>query len=166
MQKWKIMIATAIALLSSGSYADDVVNNGENPAAVPAPVQEHISKLMQDDVEYNEKLRELSHLVVLAKLRLEIAKIKSEASELSAPPPVNNGEEKSGTAEAKPPVALISPPRVLMLSQIAGVTKAAVSVGTKTIFVRIGELFAVNGKRYVVHQDKSGQRSFVQEVPQ
>ncbi|WP_421595542.1 hypothetical protein [Rahnella sp. PD4] len=164
MQKRKIILTTLVALFSTSNFADEISTTGQNISPVPAPVQEHISKLMEEDMQFNQSQRLLSQQLALAKLRLEMAKIKNEAAELnpvSAMPIMNDGP--SGE-EPKTESAPVDEPRVMMLSQIAGITKAAVSVGTKTVFVRIGEVFSANGKRYTVHQDKNGQHSYVQEI--
>lgn len=165
MQNRKLMLTALIVFFSSGSFADDVKTTSDPVGEVPAPIQQHISRLMEDDVAFNQAQRELSQQLTLAKLRLEMAKIKSEASELTQVPMMSNMDGESDDKEAKPASqAPLVEPKIMMLSQIAGITQAAVSVGTKIVFVRIGEIFLANGKRYAVHQGNNGRQSFVQEV--
>lgn len=160
MQNRKLIITALMTLFSSGSFADDIQATGENAGGLPAPIQEHISRLMEDDVAFNQAEQQLT----LAKLRLEMAKIKSEAAELTQGPILNMNNESADKDIQPTPLPAAAEPRVMMLSQIAGITQAAVAIGSKTVFVRIGEIFTANGKRYAVHQGSNAQQSFVREV--
>ncbi|MBU9849078.1 hypothetical protein [Rahnella aceris] len=165
MQKRKIVLVALVSIFSFEGLADEIKTASENAQVVPAPIQNHISRLMEDDVEFNQAQHQLAQQLTLAKLRLEMAKIKSEAAELTQTPLINTVNAGSANEETPPPAtASFTEPRVMMLSQIAGITQAAVSVGTKTLFVHIGEIFPANGKRYAVHQDKHGHQPFVREV--
>ncbi|RJT53775.1 hypothetical protein [Rahnella variigena] len=164
MQNRKLIITALMTLFSSGSFADDIQATGENAGGLPAPIQEHISRLMEDDVAFNQAEHQLSQQLTLAKLRLEMAKIKSEAAELTQGPILNMNNESADKDIQPTPLPAAAEPRVMMLSQIAGITQAAVAVGSKTVFVRIGEIFTANGKRYAVHQGSNAQQSFVREV--
>ncbi|MDX6040050.1 hypothetical protein [Scandinavium lactucae] len=170
MQKWNLRVAMMllIAVISSSGIAEDGSVNGE-PEVVPAPIQDHISKIVEEDFSYNQTQRRLSQEVELAKLRLEMAKLKSEAAELVSPPlmtpysaPVSDSDGKD---KKSPPVTKASgEPKILMLSQLAGITRAAILIGDKTIFVRPGEVFPANGKEYTVQQGSGIKNAIVKEV--
>jgi len=169
MQKWKLRVAIMLlmAVLSSAGIADDSTVSGE-PEIVPAPIQDHISKIVEEDFSYNQTQRRLSQEVELAKLRLEMAKLKSEAAELVTSPlltPYPAPAATDGKDKKIPAVTQFSgEPKILMLSQLAGITRAAISIGDKTIFVRPGEIFLANGKEYTVQQGSGIKNAIVKEV--
>ncbi|QKN83584.1 hypothetical protein [Scandinavium goeteborgense] len=168
MQNWNLRAAIMLlmSLISSAGFAEGSKVSGE-PEVVPAPIQDHISKIVEDDFSYNQTQRRLSQEVELAKLRLEMAKLKSEAAELVSSPlmtpysaPATEDKDKKSPTEVK----YSGEPKILMLSQLAGITRAAISVGDKTIFVRPGEVFPANGKEYTVQQGSGIKNAIVKEV--
>ncbi|MFP2239576.1 hypothetical protein ACLEX4_13705 [Pseudescherichia vulneris] len=163
------LILTILVVCGGGAFGTAAEQKVvEKPVVVPAPIQEHISQLVEDDFSYNQMQRRLSQEVELAKLRLQMAKLKSEAAEL-VPSPVMTQSSPSTSAESAdkkvPAVAQFNgEPKILMLSQLAGITRAAISIGDKTIFVRPGEVFPANGKEYMVHQGSGIKNASVKEV--
>ncbi|EBX2067783.1 lngG [Salmonella enterica subsp. enterica serovar Java] len=126
------------------------------PAAVAppdAPVtagQEQIVRALQDDITFERQKRQLSNELALEKLRAELQKVRGENAPAvtmpAAPPPVAIPVRDESSVPA--PVPQSAPPRVILVSQVAGVSRVGVSVNGQLRFVGRNETFPANGKKY------------------
>ncbi|EAO2872877.1 lngG [Salmonella enterica subsp. enterica] len=121
-------------------------------ASVAAPVttgQDQIVRALQDDIVFERQKRQLSNELALEKLRAELQKVRGEGGPAVttmpvAPPPVAMPVRDEPTV----PVMQAAPPTVVLVSQVAGVSRVGVSVNGQLRFVGRNETFPANGKKY------------------
>lgn len=161
MQNWKLTVSLLMALnpVSIQAFAAEAsVNPVETVENTSTPVQEHIIQMMQDDISYDAKKRELSNELELEKIRSEINKLKEDNEPISVEPvrapevaePVQPDVQPVETVEA---VAL---PKVVLVSEIAGVSRVAVSYDDGVKMVRLNEKFSLEGHQFIVSHSGSG----------
>ncbi|EAP1707927.1 lngG [Salmonella enterica] len=125
--------------------------------------QEQIVRALQDDIAFEQQKRQLSNELALEKLRAELQKVRGEnapaVTTMPVPPPV------AIPAHDEPvvPVSRAAPPSVVLISQVAGVTRVGVSVNGQLQFVGRHGTFGANGKRYRLVPAKNNQLT-VREV--
>lgn len=136
----------------------DVAAAPPDGATVTAPVtvgQDQIVRALQDDIVFERQKRQLSNELALEKLRAELQKVRGESTPAVtmpvAPPPVVSTVRDEPSA----PVIQSVPPSVVLVSQVAGVSRVGVSVNGKIRFVGRQEKFAANGKKYQLVSDKN-----------
>ncbi|EBI7230588.1 lngG [Salmonella enterica] len=135
------------------------------PDAPPVTAgQEQIVRALQDDIAFEQQKRQLSNELALEKLRAELQKVRGEnapavTSMPVAPPPVATPVHDEPVA----PVSRAAPPSVVLISQVAGVSRVGVSVNGQLQFVGRHETFPANGKRYRLVPAKNNQLT-VREV--
>jgi hypothetical protein len=162
MQKWKLIIFSLVVASSLPTlvYAEETQTENK-PVEEPEPelVQQHVIKMMQDDFSFETQKRSLSNELELAKIRSQIDKLKQESNKqpeagavtmiappmASPQPAVGNTPQVSALAEVE-----MNKPKVLLVSQIAGVSRVAVEGDNGVKLVKLNESFAMNGKKYVV----------------
>ena len=140
MQKWTLLAplllfpATHYAL-AENSALPEADNNLEIPAV--APEQDHIASMMEDNFYFETEHRKLVNALALEELRSKLSKLQNTSIE---------GEEtnssRSGMTERP------REPKVLLVANIAGASRVAVSVGKRVKMVRLNEIFQANGKAY------------------
>ncbi|EKC2495416.1 lngG [Salmonella enterica] len=135
------------------------------PPDAEAPVtagQEQIVRALQDDIVFERQKRQLSNELALEKLRAELQKVRGESTPAVtmpvAPPPV-----VMPVHEDSPPVIRAPLPQVVLVSQVAGVSRVGVSVNGQLQFVGRNGTFSANGKRYHLVSEKNN-KLIVQEV--
>lgn len=164
MQNWKLTFSLLLVLnpVSFQIYAAESSVNPAEPAntaeSIPTPVQEHIIQMMQNDITFDAQKRELSNELELEKIRSEINKLKEDNEPISVEPvrapevaePVQPDVQPVETVEA---VAL---PKVVLVSEIAGVSRVAVSSGDGVKMVRLNEKFTQEGHQFIVSNSGRG----------
>lgn len=135
------------------------------PDAPPVTAgQEQIVRALQDDIAFEQQKRQLSNELALEKLRAELQKVRGEnvpavTTMPVAPPPVTTPVHD----EPVVPVSRAVPPSVVLISQVAGMSRVGVSVNGQLQFVGRHETFPANGKRYRLVPAKNNQLT-VREV--
>ncbi|EEG7921335.1 lngG [Salmonella enterica] len=132
-------------------------------AAAPATAgQEQIVRALQDDIVFERQKRQLSNELALEKLRAELQKVRGESTPAVtmpvAPPPV-----VMPAHEDSPPVIHTPLPQVVLVSQVAGISRVGVSVNGQLQFVGRTGTFSANGKRYQLVPEKNNKLT-VREV--
>ncbi|MDN5681333.1 MAG: hypothetical protein L0G81_11950 [Ewingella sp.] len=115
--------------------------NVEIPVA--APEQDHIASMMEDNFFFETEHRKLANELALEELRSKLHKLKNapfQDDELSSSP------SYSQASSAQMPFS--SEPKVLLVSNIAGVQRVAVSTGKQVKMMRLNDVFHANGKAY------------------
>ncbi|ECI5749260.1 lngG [Salmonella enterica subsp. enterica] len=135
------------------------------PDAPPVTAgQEQIVRALQDDIAFEQQKRQLSNELALEKLRAELQKVRGEnvpaVTAMPAPPPPVATPVHD---EPVVPVSRAVPPSVVLISQVAGVSRVGVSVNGQLQFVGRHETFPANGKRYRLVPAKNNQLT-VREV--
>lgn len=144
---------------------NSVVQPDMGTVAVQATAgQEQIVRALQDDITFERQKRQLSNELALEKLRAELQKVRGENAPVVAtmpatPPPVSTPVRDESPA----PIQHVAPPSVVLVSQVAGVSRVGVSVNGQLQFVGRQGMFSVNGKRYRLVPAKNNQLT-VREV--
>lgn len=160
MQKWKIVLWTLLVLgfTSSEVFAADTkpsdstaAKNNTQSDALPAPVQDHMIEMMQDDFTFENQKRALSNELELEKIRSEIQKAKgitevAPVVETSA----NNTDANEGTPDEGKMIEEMPLPKVLLVSDIGGVSRVAISSNNVVKLVKINEKFSMDGHNFIV----------------
>ncbi|HFJ2058225.1 TPA: lngG [Salmonella enterica] len=123
-----------------------------------APVtagQDQIVRALQDDIVFERQKRQLSNELALEKLRAELQKVRGENTPAVmmpvSPPPVAIPVRDESSA----PVPQAAPPSVVLVSQVAGVSRVGVSVNGHLQLVGRNEKFPANGKKYELVSEKN-----------
>ncbi|QMV52707.1 hypothetical protein [Ewingella americana] len=146
MQKWTLIASLLLLPAALSAQAANIVppmtqNYVEIPAA--APEQDHIASMMEDNFFFESEHRKLTNELALEELRSKLYKLKNapfQEDESSSPP--------SYTQASTAQMPFSSEPKVLLVSNIAGVSRVAVSVGKKVKMMRLNDVFQANGKAY------------------
>lgn len=175
MQKINIILAALfLTSFSLKASAETLVNNTSAPVpqqadpvvqpdvpTAPAPPtvgQEQIVRALQDDITFERQKRQLSNELALEKLRAELQKVRGENAPVAvtmpvAPPPVTAPVRDDAPA----PAPYVAPPSVVLVSQVAGVSRVGVSVNGQMQFVKRQGTFIANGKMYRLVPEKNNQ---------
>ncbi|EDQ9400272.1 lngG [Salmonella enterica] len=134
------------------------------PDAPPVTAgQEQIVRALQDDIAFEQQKRQLSNELALEKLRAELQKVRGENAPAMTTMPVAPPVATPVHDEPVAPVSRAAPPSVVLISQVAGVSRVGVSVNGQLQFVGRHETFPANGKRYRLVPAKNNQLT-VREV--
>ncbi|EDM3692342.1 lngG [Salmonella enterica subsp. enterica serovar Infantis] len=134
------------------------------PDAPPVTAgQEQIVRALQDDIAFEQQKRQLSNELALEKLRAELQKVRGENAPAVTSMPVAPPVATPVHDEPVAPVSRAAPPLVVLISQVAGVSRVGVSVNGQLQFVGRHETFPANGKRYRLVLAKNNQLT-VREV--
>ncbi|EJA5030353.1 lngG [Salmonella enterica] len=134
------------------------------PDAPPVTAgQEQIVRALQDDIAFEQQKRQLSNELALEKLRAELQKVRGENAPAVTSMPVAPPVATPVHDEPVAPVSRAAPPSVVLISQVAGVSRVGVSVNGQLQFVGCHETFPANGKRYRLVPAKNNQLT-VREV--
>ncbi|ECK9010482.1 lngG [Salmonella enterica] len=125
--------------------------------------QEQIVRALQDDIAFEQQKRQLSNELALEKLRAELQKVRGENAPAVTSMPVAPPVATPVHDEPVAPVSRAAPPSVVLISQVAGVSRVGVSVNGQLQFVGRHETFPANGKRYRLVPAKNNQLT-VREV--
>jgi len=140
MQKWTLI---APLLLMSAPYAvlgqNNLPRQASNQLEIPAvsPEQDHIASMMEDNFYFETEHRKLVNELALEELRSKLSKLKNEPLQGDVP-----------DSAASAPQQFSEGPKVLLISDIAGVSRVAIAVGKQVKMVRLNEVFQANGKAY------------------
>ncbi|ENE8569043.1 hypothetical protein ABN789_005003 [Salmonella enterica] len=162
LQAAQEMPAHSSAAPATGGQSSSVAP--EMTAPPPTAGQDQIVRALQDDIVFEREKRQLSNELALEKLRAELQKVRGDSAPAvvmpAAPPPVTMPvEQNSGGGEP----LRVTPPSVVLVSQVAGVSRVAVSVSGQLRFISRNEVFSANGKKY--HLVPSGKNQLaVREV--
>lgn len=119
--------------------------------------QEQIVRALQDDIAFEQQKRQLSNELALEKLRAELQKVRGENAPVVTSMPVAPPVATPVRDEAVVPVSRSVPPSVVLVSQVAGVSRVGVSVNGQLQFVGRHGTFNANGKRYRLVPAKNNQ---------
>ncbi|ECW0088146.1 lngG [Salmonella enterica subsp. enterica] len=107
-------------------------------------------RALQDDIVFERQKRQLSNELALEKLRAELQKVRGENTPAvtmpASPPPVAMPVRNETPSNVVVPQA--APPSVVLVSQVAGVSRVGVSVNGQLRLVGRHETFPANGKKY------------------
>lgn len=169
MCKLKFLVSGAMffsVILNSPAFAENVAGAVNQPAAAeaspmdePESSQTQIIQMVQDDYLFQKTYRGLKNELALEELRNKIRKLQG-VDKLSPPTiaqPVDTGSETLVSADTVPM------PRVLLETQIAGVSTVAVSDGNQIKYVMPGRIFDMNGKSYHLSRTQ-GNKLRIQEA--
>jgi len=155
MQNWKLTISLLLVInpVSFQIYAAESSVNPAEPAntaeSIPTPVQEHIIQMMQNDITFDAQKRELSNELELEKIRSEINKLKEDNEPISVEP-VRAPESVQPDVQPVETVEAVALPKVVLVSEIAGVSRVAVSSVDGVKMVRLNEKFTQEGHQFIV----------------
>ncbi|MIE72252.1 lngG [Salmonella enterica subsp. diarizonae] len=158
-----LLILTSFYLQATPQTAVNTAPAAPQPAATPpdAPVtagQEQIVRALQDDITFERQKRQLSNELALEKLRAELQKVRGENAPAVATMPVVAPPVATPVRDESPvPVPRAAPPSVVLVSQVAGVSRVGVSVNGQLQFVSRSEKFSANGKQYRLVPAKNNQ---------
>ena len=161
MQNWKLTFSLLLVLnpVSFQIYAAESSVNPAEPAntaeSIPTPVQEHIIQMMQNDITFDAQKRELSNELELEKIRSEINKLKEDNEPISVEP-VRAPESVQPDVQPVETVEAVALPKVVLVSEIAGVSRVAVSSGDGVKMVRLNEKFTQEGHQFIVFNSGRG----------
>ncbi|MBU9832212.1 hypothetical protein J1779_19970 [Rahnella sp. FC061912-K] len=161
MQNWKLTFSLLLVLnpVSFQIYAAESSVNPAEPAntaeSIPTPVQEHIIQMMQNDITFDAQKRELSNELELEKIRSEINKLKEDNEPISVEP-VRAPESVQPDVQPVETVEAVALPKVVLVSEIAGVSRVAVSSGDGVKMVRLNEKFTQEGHQFIVSNSGRG----------
>ncbi|HAG2284918.1 TPA: hypothetical protein G8W61_005328 [Salmonella enterica] len=179
MQKINLIL-TALFLTSFclNAAAETPVSNASGPAPLPAtsgqppdeaavppgsatvtaPVtagQDQIVRALQDDIVFERQKRQLSNELALEKLRAELQKVRGESRPAVTMPVTPPSVAMPVREEQHVSVPQAAPPTVVLVSQVAGVSRVGISVNGQLRFVGRQEKFAANGKKYQLVSEKN-----------
>lgn len=165
-----LLILTSFYLQAAPQMPADTAAAVPQPAGAVTPPdtstagQEQIVHALQDDITFERQKRQLSNELALEKLRAELQKVRGENAPVVAtmpapPPPVSTPVRDESPA----PIQYVAPPSVVLVSQVAGVSRVGVSVNGQLQFISRNEKFSANGKRYRLVPAKDNQLT-VREV--
>ncbi|EEB3144222.1 lngG [Salmonella enterica subsp. enterica serovar Newport] len=160
-----LLILTSFYLQAAPQVAVNTAPAAPQPAGAVTPPdtatagQEQIVRALQDDITFERQKRQLSNELALEKLRAELQKVRGEnapavATMPVAPPPVAMPVRDEPSA---PVPRRSAPPSVVLVSQVAGVSRVGVSVNGQLQFVSRSEKFSANGKHYRLVPAKNNQ---------
>ena len=161
MQNWKLTFSLLLVInpVSFQIYAAESLVNPAEPAntaeSIPTPVQEHIIQMMQNDITFDAQKRELSNELELEKIRSEINKLKEDNEPISVEP-VRAPESVQPDVQPVETVEAVALPKVVLVSEIAGVSRVAVSSGDGIKMVRLNEKFTQEGHQFIVSNSGRG----------
>lgn len=157
MQKWKVTLPVLLILgfVSSALNAETPTPVGGTPPkvgemnALPAPVQEHMIEMMQDDFSFQNEKRALSNQLELETLRSAIQKVKGIP--LTVPETTVKMEMPREAAAVEKKIDTVTPlPKILLISEIGGISRVAISSDNVVKLVRANEKFTLNGHSFIV----------------
>lgn len=170
MQKIKYLLSLLFLssfYLQAADTSAVTPSGGQQPPGAPAspatPVpltagQDPIVRALQDDIVFEREKRQLSNELALEKLRAELQKVRGESAPVTvmpvAPPPVAMPAEPVVRPVTRDTVV---PPSVVLVSQVAGVSRVGVSVNGQMRFIGRHETFTAGGKHYRLAAEKNGQ---------
>lgn len=118
--------------------------------------QDQIVRALQDDIVFERQKRQLSNELALEKLRAELQKVRGEGAPAVTTMPVAPLPAAMPVRdEPSAPVMQAAPPTVVLVSQVAGVSRVGVSVNGQIRFVGRHETFPANGKKYRLEPAKN-----------
>lgn len=118
--------------------------------------QEQIVRALQDDITFERQKRQLSNELALEKLRAELQKVRGEGTPAVTTMPVTPPPVAMPVRDEPPaPVMHAAAPMVVLVSQVAGVSRVGVSVNGQIRFVGRHETFPANGKKYRLEPAKN-----------
>ncbi|MFF6009674.1 hypothetical protein [Rahnella sp. R3(2024)] len=151
-----------LLVLNPVSFQIFAAESSVNPAepantaeSIPTPVQEHIIQMMQNDITFDAQKRELSNELELEKIRSEINKLKEDNEPISVEP-VRAPESVQPDVQPVETVEAVTLPKVVLVSEIAGVSRVAVSSGDGVKMVRLNEKFTQEGHQFIVSNSGRG----------
>ncbi|QLK62108.1 hypothetical protein GE278_15595 [Enterobacteriaceae bacterium Kacie_13] len=177
MQKWKLILSALLALSFVSQVADAEDNVPANaasakspqPEALPTPVQDHMIEMMQDDFSFENQKRVLSNELELEQLRAAIQKAKGISTPVAEPVIAATTQAGEAAPESAPDEnkmeEAVALPKVLLVSEIAGISRVAVSDNDVVKLVKINEKFTMNGHQFLVYNTGQNMPS-VKEVTQ
>ncbi|MKU04663.1 lngG [Salmonella enterica subsp. enterica] len=158
-----LLILTSSYLLAAPQTAVNTTPAAPQPAGAVTPPdtstagQEQIVRALQDDIVFERQKRQLSNELALEKLRAELQKVRGENAPAVATMPVAPPVATPVRDESPVPVPRAVPPSVVLVSQVAGVSRVGISVNGQLQFVSRNEKFSANGKHYRLVPAKNNQ---------
>ncbi|HFW4797855.1 TPA: lngG [Salmonella enterica subsp. diarizonae serovar 60-67:z35:-] len=125
--------------------------------------QNQIVSALQDDIVFEREKRQLSNELALEKLRAELQKVRGEhvpVAVMPVTPPVVMTSTSGGSSS---PEVHVAAPTVVLVSQVAGISRIGVSVNGQLQFISRHETFTANGKKYQLVSTKNN-KLVVREV--
>ncbi|EIC0165215.1 hypothetical protein K9325_004060, partial [Salmonella enterica subsp. enterica serovar Kinondoni] len=129
-----LLILTSSYLLAAPQTAVNTTPAAPQPAGAVTPPdtstagQEQIVRALQDDIVFERQKRQLSNELALEKLRAELQKVRGENAPAVATMPVAPPVATPVRDESPVPVPRAVPPSVVLVSQVAGVSRVGISV--------------------------------------
>ncbi|EBU9317269.1 lngG [Salmonella enterica subsp. enterica serovar Amager] len=159
-----LLILTSFYLQAAPQTPVNTLPAAPEPAGAVTPPdtatagQEQIVSALQDNITFERQKRQLSNELALEKLRAELQKVRGENAPVVATMPVAPPVATTVREETPAPVPRRSaPPSVVLVSQVAGVSRVGVSVNGQLQFVSRSEKFSANGKHYRLVPTKNNQ---------
>lgn len=118
--------------------------------------QEQIVHALQDDIVFERQKRQLSNELALEKLRSELQKVRDEQRPSFRDDGGATMPAQMPDGDNPPSVSYGAAPSVVLVSQVAGVSRVAVSVNGELRFFSPRETISANGKQYRLVPVKNG----------
>lgn len=152
------------ASATAPQQTEPVAQHDMTTAAPATAGQEQIVRALQDDITFERQKRQLSNELALEKLRAELQKVRGEGAPVVTTMPATPPSVSTPVRDESPVQVLrAAPPSVVLVSQVAGVSRVGISVNGQLQFVGRQGVFSANGKRYRLVPAKNNQLT-VREV--
>ncbi|PKE31866.1 hypothetical protein CWS43_07440 [Rahnella sp. AA] len=157
MQKWKVTLSVLLILgfvsskvsAETQTPASNIMTKKAEQEELPVPVQDHMIEMMQDDFSFQNQKRALANELELEQLRSAIQKVKGVTApvqevHVEAAPVRENLPDENKVVET---VAL---PKVLLVSEIGGISRVAITSNNVVKLVKLNEKFTLDGHDFIV----------------
>ncbi|EGQ0034807.1 lngG [Escherichia albertii] len=133
-------------MISGVSVCDNVFAlDLQDKVETVSPAQEQIVRMLEEDLNFESQRKQLSNELALEKLRLELNKLKAEQQPAVTFAP-SQSDEKAGDYL---PVKSGTPPVIVLVSEVAGLSRILVKDGESVKLRKPSEAFiASNGNKY------------------
>ncbi|EHK7541267.1 hypothetical protein ACPDXS_000021 [Vibrio cholerae] len=165
LNKWSFL---ALALLSTSALASEGASHSgeavvaENEAVEKvqeSPSQAYMRDLLNDSLQFNQAKLKLEQELQLEELQLKILDVQQRKQELRGQlytPPPQPSVQAPATPTAKPRPYVAPKPQLVLTTDLGGITKAGVKVGSRLEFFNLGEKFRSGGVMYIIAKNGEG----------
>ncbi|HAP2314306.1 TPA: lngG [Escherichia coli] len=147
-----------IGITVCGSVSAD--QSTKKTELVTSTGQEQIIQMLEDDLNFETQRKQLSNELALEKLRLELNKLKSESQPVLQPSQSASLEQK---IDGKP-VSVVQAPAIVLVSEVAGLSRILVKDGDKVNLYHPSETFIANNGNKYKFTSHSGAKFILKEV--
>lgn len=142
---------------SAGTPVTAPTDKASSPGGQVSAGQDPIVRALQDDIVFEREKRQLSNELALEKLRAELQKVRGDRTPAPVMPVTPPAPMPVTHPDGPAPAPQSAPPAVVLVSQVAGVSRVALSVNGQLLFVGRHETFVADGRKYRLVTTKNDQ---------